>query len=227
MTVNPRDVEHPNHHDIAVLLTRFDICTDKCDCSLLGLANTAQACKANLSCAIFKDTGLVLGVTVTQEIGHVMGCGHDGVQSDCMPMADDVNAYVMSPHVQMATSSWSSCSRNSTQDFLESGLGDCLLDEPQDHNFRLPQIPPGPIYEANFQCAQEFQSPDIVSCDMGPETNCKALHCEYKSKVCASHEQPSADGTRCAANMWCYNQKCVPLGQRPHARNGAWGTLGP
>jgi hypothetical protein len=95
--VNPRDEGHPNRHDIAVLLTRFDICTDNMsDCGLLGLAYTAQACNANLSCAICKDTGMVLGVTDAHEISHVMSCGHGGgLQSDCAPMADDVNGYVM------------------------------------------------------------------------------------------------------------------------------------
>jgi hypothetical protein len=89
----------------------------------------------------------------------------------------------------------------------DNDLGDCLLDEPQDNLKFL-----------------EFQNPDVVSCDMGPETNCKALYCEYKPNKCASHVQPSADGTRCAANMWCYNRKCVPIGQRPEARNGEWGA---
>ena len=37
----------------------------------------------------------------------------------------------------------------------------------------------------------------------------------------ASRKQPPADGTRHAA------KKCVPIGQRPHGRNGAWGTWGP
>jgi hypothetical protein len=227
-TVNPQDEAHPNHHDIAVLLTRLDICTDNMsDCGLLGLAYTAQACNPNLSCAICEDTGLLLGVTVAHEIGHIMGCEHDdGVHSNCTPMADEVNAYVMSADVQMATSGWSSCSRAFMQEFLENGLGDCLLDEPQDHNFRLPQIPPGVMYDANYQCAQEFKSPDVVSCDMGPETNCKELYCEHKPNKCASYKQPPADGTQCAANMWCYDQKCVPIGQRQRARNGEWGSWG-
>jgi len=88
-----------------------------------------------------------------------------------MPMADDGNSYIMSPGVQMLTSGWSSCSRKSIREFLENGLGDCLLDEPQDHVFRLPQMPPGAMYDANFQCAQRFRIPGVVSCDMGSETN--------------------------------------------------------
>ncbi|XP_021935392.1 A disintegrin and metalloproteinase with thrombospondin motifs 12-like [Zootermopsis nevadensis] len=228
-SVNPQDVTHPNHHDIAVMLTRFDICTSNMtECELLGLAHVAQACNPNMSCAICEDSGLVLGVTVAHEVGHVMGCGHDdGVDSECQPMADEVNAHVMSPFVQMATANWSTCSKKFMQEFLDSGLGDCLLDEPQAHNFKFPEMPPGAMYDANFQCGQEFQNPDVVSCDMGPEKNCKALYCEYKPKKCASHMQPPADGTKCGINKWCYNQKCVPVGQRPEAKNGGWGAWTP
>jgi len=88
---------------------------------MLGAAYTAEACNANLSFAICKDTAVVLGRTVAHEIGHLMGCRYDnGVETDCTPLTDDVNAYVMSPRVQMGTSSWSSCSRNSMHKFLEN-----------------------------------------------------------------------------------------------------------
>ncbi|KDR20850.1 A disintegrin and metalloproteinase with thrombospondin motifs 12, partial [Zootermopsis nevadensis] len=225
-SVNPQDVTHPNHHDIAVLLTRYDICSDNVtECGLLGLAYLAQACNPKMSCAICEDTGLALGITVTHEVGHVMGCGHDDkIDSECEPMADKVNAHVMSPYVQMATANWSTCSKKFMQEFLDNGLGDCLLDEPQEYNFNLPDMPPGAMYDANFQCAQDFKIPDTVSCDMGPEANCEALYCEHTPKKCGSHMQPPADGTRCAANKWCYNRKCVPYGLRPQARNGEWGA---
>jgi hypothetical protein len=77
------------------------------------------------------------GRSDAHEICHVMGCGHDDrVQSDCASMTDKVNAYVMSPDVRMAISSWPSCNRKSMKEFLEHGLGDCLLNEFQDHNFQ-------------------------------------------------------------------------------------------
>ncbi|XP_069698808.1 A disintegrin and metalloproteinase with thrombospondin motifs 12-like [Periplaneta americana] len=223
-TINPPDLSHPNHHDIAVLLTRYDICIDNMtECGLLGLAYVAQACNPNKTCAICEDTGLLLGVTVTHEVGHVMGCGHDDeVDSDCKPFADDVNAHVMSPYVQMATANWSICSKRFMQEFLDNDLGDCLLDEPQDHNFNIPEMPPGAMYDANFQCAQEFRNPEAKYCDMGPETNCKFLNCEFKPNTCGTYNQPPADGTKCGTNMWCYDRKCVPMGQRPEAVNGGW-----
>ena len=227
--VNPRDEAHPNHHDIAVLLTRVKLCRNETSgCGKIGVAYTYNACKANMSCILCKDTGLGLSVTVAHEIGHLMGCRHDnGVETDCTPMADDGSLYVMSPNIQIGISSWSSCSRNSMQEFLQNGLGDCLLDEPQDHSFRFPQMPPGAMYDANFQCSQKFRKPGVVSCDMGPEKNCRALHCGYNPKECVSSKQPPADGTHCATNMWCYNQKCIAKGQIPQVRNGAWGTWGP
>lgn len=67
---------------------------------MLGADYTAEAPNANVSCAICKDTGLVLGGTVEHEIGHLMGCRHDnGVDRDRTPMADNVNASVISPRV--------------------------------------------------------------------------------------------------------------------------------
>jgi hypothetical protein len=59
MTVNPNDEAHRNHQDIAFLLTRVNICANKTsDCSMIVAAYTAEACNANLSCVICKDTGL-------------------------------------------------------------------------------------------------------------------------------------------------------------------------
>ena len=69
--INPKDFDHPQHHDIAILLTREDLCADA-ECGLLGLANVASACVGHHSCAINEDNGLLLGVVVAHEIGHML-----------------------------------------------------------------------------------------------------------------------------------------------------------
>ncbi|PSN50868.1 A disintegrin and metalloproteinase with thrombospondin motifs 12 [Blattella germanica] len=223
--INPSDYCHPNHHDIAVLITRYDLCALKTSqCGLLGLTHVAQACNPQKSCAVTEDNGLALGVTVTHEVGHVLGCGHDIEElSGCKPFADKFNAYVMSPYVQLATSVWSKCSLKFIQEFLDHDFGDCLLDEPQNHNFEGIDMPPGAMYDANFQCQQIFNRLDIVFCDQGPRLNCEELYCKVKPNSCTSDRQPPADGTSCGVNMWCFDRKCVPSGKRSTAVNGQWG----
>ncbi|PSN56829.1 hypothetical protein C0J52_08265 [Blattella germanica] len=224
-SINPHDYSHPNHHDVAVLLTRYDICSDNMsECGLLGLAYVAEACNPNMSCAINEDTGLLLGVVVTHEVGHIMGCGHDNPdETGCQPNVDEHYSHVMSPYVQLATANWSSCSKKFIQEFLDNDLGDCLLDEPQDHNFKAIDMPPGAMYDATFQCKLTFKSPETEFCDQGPAKNCEVLYCTYAPNSCVTNGQPPADGTKCGNNMWCYNRMCVPIGERPEAVNGGWG----
>lgn len=49
---------------------RHDLCTKE-NCDLLGLANVAAACLPSDSCAITEDNGLILGVVLAHEIGHM------------------------------------------------------------------------------------------------------------------------------------------------------------
>lgn len=88
-TINPKDVHNPNHHDMAVLLTRwlkfdrskrdftniffrYDICSDNMSsCGLMGLAYVATACTQDQPCAINEDGGLILAIVVAHEMGHV------------------------------------------------------------------------------------------------------------------------------------------------------------
>ncbi|XP_049792512.1 A disintegrin and metalloproteinase with thrombospondin motifs 7-like [Schistocerca nitens] len=224
--VNPKDISHPNHHDIAVLLTRHDICSDNMsNCNLMGLAYVAAACKPDLCCAINEDSGLLLGVTVAHEMGHVMGCSHDEENvSGCPPKVDDNNYNVMSPYVMATTTQWSPCSRKFITTFLDAGLGECLLDEPQESRYAYPEMPPGAMYDADYQCKTKFGSPGV--CAISPESHCKRLMCKKGNSSCVSDGSPAADGTKCGENKWCYGQQCVPAGERPRAVAGGWGEWG-
>jgi hypothetical protein len=50
--------------------------------------------------------------------------------------------------------------------FYSNGLGACLLDEAQDHNFKFPEMPPGVVYDHEWQCNDHFGP--TKPCDLGP-----------------------------------------------------------
>ncbi|KAK8761896.1 hypothetical protein V5799_026839 [Amblyomma americanum] len=69
--VNPSDESHPNHHDLAILVTRFNMCAPGLElCSTLGLAEVAGMCQPQRSCNVNQDSGLTLAYTIAHEIGH-------------------------------------------------------------------------------------------------------------------------------------------------------------
>ncbi|KJH45425.1 reprolysin family zinc metalloprotease [Dictyocaulus viviparus] len=94
---NDEDDESPNHHDVAILLTRGDICRSKSDrsskvkfsdiafspncltlapgkCDTLGLAELGTMCDPGKSCAIIEDNGLSAAFTIAHELGHIRLC---------------------------------------------------------------------------------------------------------------------------------------------------------
>ncbi|KAI4488513.1 hypothetical protein M0802_011553 [Mischocyttarus mexicanus] len=247
--VNPKDHKHPNHFDIAVLVTRYDICSEKTSCDLMGLAYVAAACDSAKAACINEDDGLLLGVVVAHEVGHVMGCSHDDVKISGCPQKDkDESYFIMSPTVYIFTIRWSTCSRRYITSFLESGMGDCLNDDPRSPGakYSYPNMLPGVMYGAEFQCQMHF--PDAVICSNRGHlvasvlsqlirlfsvsafacliifqfSDCKALWC-YTNSTCYTLGQPKADGTKCGENKWCIHKECVDMGSRPTAVHGGWG----
>ncbi|EJW75641.1 hypothetical protein WUBG_13445, partial [Wuchereria bancrofti] len=70
-TYNDKNDDAPNHHDVAILLTRHDICRAPGKCDTLGLAELGTMCDSLRSCAIIEDNGLSAAFTITHELGHM------------------------------------------------------------------------------------------------------------------------------------------------------------
>ncbi|XP_068081830.1 A disintegrin and metalloproteinase with thrombospondin motifs 12-like [Anabrus simplex] len=225
--LNPEERSNPHHFDVSVLLTRYDICSNNMNqCSLLGLAYTAAACSPSRGCSINEDVGLLTGNTIAHGMGHNLGCTHDiPERNGCTNQAKDNSYYVMSPYVMMNTNSWSECSKKYMTIFFETGLGDCLLNEPVESSFRIPDMPPGALYDGTFQCQERFgKQADI--CPLSGDRMCKQLLCKV-GKFCVGSGIAPADGTRCGENQWCFDTKCVEAGKRIEAIHGHWGSWGP
>jgi hypothetical protein len=223
--INPI-TSHPNHHDIAVLVTKHDICAGSDDCGAVGLANIAGCCGKGISCAICEDTGLVVGTVMAHEIGHLLGSDHDSDDDNppagqCPGAVGKYDVHVMASWSQVSPANWSTCSREYITEFLENDLGACLLDEPKDHDFKFPQMPPGVVYDREWQC-RDYYGP-TKPCDLGPERNCIHLSCKPTGSKKCQTKGPPADGTSCGNNKWCFESTCVEIGVRPGAINGEWG----
>lgn len=220
---NPKD-DRSQHHDTALLLTRRDICTDE-SCHLLGLANVATICVPEDSCAINEDNGLMLGVTITHEIGHLMGCDHDDGK-ECKAKDEHNMNTVMAPQVKLATGQWSKCSKRFIQELIDDKLGECMNDEPIERAYKFDEsLLPGTIYDADFQCRMLFGE-NVKVCQWNVETICERLICQIGDK-CRTNGEQAADGTSCGSNKWCIKKECVRVGKRrDEAIAGGWSEWG-
>ncbi|KAK0074845.1 hypothetical protein PV325_007729, partial [Microctonus aethiopoides] len=226
--INSPYTNHPNHFDIAVLVTRQKMCDpgDK-DCSTAGLGNIAAACDPAKAVAICVDRGLISGVIITHELGHVLGCHHDQGGNGCPSKDLDGTVFIMAPSLKTYTLRWSPCSRLLMTKFLNSPLGDCLINDPTNRstNYQYPNMLPGAMYDSDFQCYMVY--PTSVTCDSSGFVNCKKLWCRVGMQQCVTRDKPPADGTRCGPNKWCIRKRCVQMGSRPSAINGGWGIWRP
>ncbi|KAL0968043.1 hypothetical protein UPYG_G00261570 [Umbra pygmaea] len=227
-TQNVQDDSHPSHHDTALLITREDICRAKDKCDTLGLAELGTMCDPYRSCSISEENGLSASFTIAHELGHVFNMPHDD-NPKCREAGVKHQHHVMAPTLNYDTSpwSWSKCSRKYITEFLDTGYGECLLDEPVSRTYELPNHLPGQIYNANRQCELMFGSGSMVCPYM---KQCKRLWCtsgEGDHKGCRTQHMPLADGTECGHGMHCRHGKCVnrELDLRPV--HGEWGPWGP
>ncbi|CAK5103924.1 unnamed protein product [Meloidogyne enterolobii] len=226
---NDRNDDSLNHHDVAILLTRHDICraTNKCD--TLGLAELGTLCDSKRSCAIIEDNA---AFTIAHELGHIFNIPHDDERkcAEFMPL-NKANYHIMAPTLEYNTNpwSWSACSSAMLARFLEARRAQtqCILDKPVERRYyeRMFENPaPGEIYSVSQQCKFVFGAAAEL-CPYMP--SCRRLWCavSYGYQMgCRTQHMPWADGTECARQMWCYMGQCV--GMSPTQRlpvDGSWG----
>ncbi|XP_064200825.1 A disintegrin and metalloproteinase with thrombospondin motifs 20 isoform X1 [Anguilla rostrata] len=222
------DDSHPSHHDTALLITREDICRAKDKCDTLGLAELGTMCDPYRSCSISEENGLSASFTIAHELGHVFNMPHDDNQK-CKEAGMKHQYHVMAPTLNYDTSpwSWSKCSRKYITEFLDTGYGECLLDEPTARTYDLPTQLPGQLYNANRQCELMF-GPGSQVCPYMKQ--CKRLWCtsaEGEHKGCRTQHMPLADGTDCGHGMHCRHGMCVNKEMEAGPIHGEWGPWGP
>ncbi|XP_074862574.1 A disintegrin and metalloproteinase with thrombospondin motifs 7 isoform X2 [Carettochelys insculpta] len=221
-SINVKGDTHPLHHDVAVLLTRKDICAAmNRPCETLGLSHVSGMCQPHRSCNINEDTGLPLAFTVAHELGHSFGIQHDGSGNDCEPVGK--RPFIMSPQLLYDTSplTWSRCSREYVTRFLDRGWGLCLDDPPAKEVVDYPLVPPGVLYDVSHQCRLQYGAYSVFCDDM--DNVCNTLWCSV-GNTCHSKLDAAVDGTKCGENKWCFNGECVQVGYRPDSVDGGWGT---
>uniref|UniRef100_A0A4W4GZL7 ADAM metallopeptidase with thrombospondin type 1 motif 20 n=1 Tax=Electrophorus electricus TaxID=8005 RepID=A0A4W4GZL7_ELEEL len=200
-----------------------------CVCVLgIGLAELGTMCDPYRSCSISEENGLSSSFTIAHELGHVFNMPHDD-NPKCREAGMKHQYHVMAPTLNYDTSpwSWSKCSRKYITEFLDTGYGECLLDEPVGRIYDLPIKLPGQLYNANRQCELMF-GPGSQVCPFMKQ--CKRLWCtssEGDHKGCRTQHMPLADGTECGHGMHCRHGMCVNKEMETRAVHGEWGPWGP
>ncbi|KAK3089633.1 hypothetical protein FSP39_005227 [Pinctada imbricata] len=218
-----------NHHDNAILLTGYDICTYKNKpCGTLGLAPVGGMCDRDRSCSINEDIGLASAFTIAHEIGHNFGMQHDGSGNICGTPGSDEPAGIMAAQLTRDARpfNWSSCSRRYITDFIDNEKSSCLNNVP---STPLSTRSPGRIYpdqDVHEQCKLQFGA---QSYNCKPEVICRELWCINKKGKCRTNSIPAAEGTDChlpatGNSGWCYLGECRPPEYIPEPVDGQWGV---
>ncbi|XP_077162855.1 A disintegrin and metalloproteinase with thrombospondin motifs 13 isoform X2 [Paroedura picta] len=209
--INPEKDSDPNHADLVLYVTRFDLESPDGDHQVRGVTQLGGACSTLWNCIITEDTGFDLGVTMAHEIGHSLGIQHDGEGNQCSG-----SGHIMSPEGDLNSLdlAWSACSREQLLAFARTGQADCLSDLP-DLKDSIPGGKPGLYYGADEQCKIAFGG-TASACTFARHNMdmCEVLSCHTNADDLASCTRlliPLLDGTECGVNKWCFKGRCSSL----------------
>lgn len=150
-----------------------------------------------------------------------MGCDHDDETISGCAAKDNKNFnHVMAPSVNMATSTWSTCSNIFLNNFFDNNLGECLSNEPKETPYKLDELLPGSVYDATYQC--DLYIKNSKPCPWKKDAMCERLFCTRNETDCYTNGNPPADGTECGSNQWCFKKECVRIGKQPGSVPGGW-----
>ncbi|XP_061134542.1 A disintegrin and metalloproteinase with thrombospondin motifs 3 isoform X2 [Syngnathus typhle] len=216
------DVDHAEHHDHAIFLTRQGFGPT----GMQGYAPVTGMCHPVRSCTLNHEDGFSSAFVVAHETGHVLGMEHDGQGNRC---GDETTmGSVMAPLVQAAFHRyhWSMCSGQELKRYIHTY--DCLLDDPFKHDW--PQLPelPGINYSMDEQCRFDFGVGYKICTSFRTFDPCKQLWCSHPDNpyFCKTKKGPPLDGTECAPGKWCYKGHCMWKNPSQVKQDGAWGLWG-
>ncbi|XP_068987974.1 A disintegrin and metalloproteinase with thrombospondin motifs 7-like [Bombus flavifrons] len=151
-TINPGDDSHPNHHDCAILITKSNVCDLANLCGFTGTSTIAGTCDPLKGAVLINDIGLHTGYHIAHHIGHTLGMSHDVQEENgCSGIIRHGKGYVETTVMHPGNM---------------TGLGFCLEDEQQNHEFPSTDLLPGVVYDADDQCRIQYSS-DARQCDLG------------------------------------------------------------
>ncbi|KAK0159797.1 hypothetical protein PV327_010871 [Microctonus hyperodae] len=202
-----------NNYDVAITLTSSDLCgINGCDYFINGISEQSGACDVDENRKTTSKVGIIQNkgafdriVTAAHELGHLLGADHDEANSDC-----EYSTFMMTKYGGDRDSAvWSNCTLKAFNNFLRSGMADCLFNKPNPGE--IVQIPlPGTVMNLKKQCEKlGYGKPCQPPTSKGI---CSDLRCrspnEPKGK-CIRLNMAAAPGSPCARGKICFQLKCV------------------